>query len=199
MKHRESDFPTYSPELVEMVRTRDRVELACRFAAWHFGDLEEDSGFFVKGDGSLEDVTRSRLLLLENQLPALQAVVKEMIRHETEAQGFAVTLHHDGGLKIPAPLFEIFDEWADPVFFYGVGAGTGDYQHPKWKALGGIGQAEMYLLRFEGDAYAVPKIIPKSAIEVWWRCLFYDHQDSLYSMALSDNPAGGWDVDGHEL
>lgn len=187
-----TDYPTYSDHLVALSKAYDRATLAVCASNWHFASLRDDSEFFVEGDDSLSDWTRVRVELLEEQLPAMAAAVNAMIICESKPW-FEIPDAHGAEVSMPAEIETLLESLVKERFHY--------QERLKEEAVAGVADsmAENHLILFEGEGYLIPRSIPKSFIEIWWRRFWYrSYPDGYYEMAMVENPAYGWDCYGHE-
>lgn len=186
-----TEYPTYSEHLVALATAYDRATLAIRASNWHLASLRDDSEFFVDGDDSLSDWTRVRIDLLEDQLPAMAAAVNTMIIAENKPW-FDIPAPVGAEVSMPAEIETLLEDLVKERFHYQEGL--------KNEAVASVADslAENYLILFEGEGYLIPRSIPKSFIEIWWRRLYNSFRDSYYEMAMVENPAYGWDCFGHE-
>lgn len=187
-----NNYPTYSDHLVSLAMAYDRATLAVRASNWHLADLRDDHEFFVEGDDSISDWTRVRIGLLEDQLPAMAAVVNAMIIAESKPR-FEIPTVDGAEVSMPGEI-EAFLEDLMTKRFHCQG------QH-KDEVLAAVSEslAGNYLILFEGEGYLIPRAIPKSFIEIWWRRYWYkSYPNGYYEMAMVENPLYGWDCYGHE-
>lgn len=185
-----SNYPTYSDHLVALGHAYDRAALTVRASNWHLADLRDVHELFVEGDDSLSDWTRARIGLLEDQLPAMAAAVNAIIIAESKPW-FDIPTPNGPELEMPAVITELLKRTAESEFSYCTpDEATG-------KVVSALG--DNYLILFEGEGYLIPRTIPKSFIEIWWRRYWYAYfPDGYYAMAMVENPADGWDCYGHE-
>ncbi|MGY6257307.1 hypothetical protein ACXIVK_28000 [Paraburkholderia caledonica] len=187
-----ASYPTYSDHLIALARAYDRATLAVRASNWHLASLRDDSEFFVEGDQSLSDWTRVRVDLLEDQLPAMASAVNAMIVAESKPW-FEIPVADGAEITMPAEIGKLIKDLAQERFHY--------QDWLKDAIVSGMAEsmADHHLILFEGDGYLVPRSIPKSFIEIWWRRYWYrSHPNGYYEMAMVENPAYGWDCYGHE-
>ncbi len=185
-------LPVYSQALVELVRAYDRADLAVRSSSWNYASLRDDDAYFVDGDDSLPDWANVRLKLLALQLAPMKTIIAAMIKAES-MPWFHCDEDENNNLLLPTPIVELFDQYHLPKFHYDRTVSDGIF-----KAKDYIN--EYYVFLFEGDGFILPRTIPRSIVEIWWRRQFHDMFTNCdYSMALAENPEYGWDCYGHEL
>ncbi|MFB9127788.1 hypothetical protein E2553_40255 [Paraburkholderia dipogonis] len=187
-----SYYPTYSEHLVALARAYDRAALAVRASNWHLASLRDDSEFFFAGDDSLSDWTRVRIELLEDQLPAMASVLNLMIVAESKPW-FDIPASSAAEVSMPAEIEKLLEDLVKERFHY--------QEDLKDDAVASMADSmtDNHLILFEGEGYLIPRSIPTSFIEIWWRRYWYrSYPDGYYEMAMVENPAYGWDCYGHE-
>lgn len=185
-------YPIYSDHLVALARAYDRAALAVRASNCHLASLRDDSELLIEGDDSLLDWTRVRVDLLEEQLPAMATAVNAMIIAESKPW-FDIPAVAGAEIAMPAEIETLLEDRVKERFHY--------QETLKDEAVANVADsmAENHLILFEGEGYLIPKSIPKSFIEIWWRRYWYrSYPDGYYDMAMVENPAYGWDRFGHE-
>ena len=185
-------YPTYSDHLIALARAYDRAVLAVRASNWHLSSLRDDSDFFAEGDDSLSDWTRVRIEILADQLPAMVLSINSMIIAETKPW-FEISAASGAEISMPEEIRTLLKDIDSKSFHY--------QERFKDEAVAGVTPSlvENYLILFEGDGYLIPREIPQSFIEIWWRRYWYSSlQGNYYEMAMVQNPAYGWDCYGHE-
>lgn len=185
-------YPTYSDHLIALAKAYDRAVLAVRASNWHLSSLRDDSDFFAEGDDSLSDWTRVRIEILADQLPAMALSINSMIIAETKPW-FEISAASGAEISMPEEIRTLLKEIDSKSFHY--------QERFKDEAVAGVTPSlvENYLILFEGDGYLIPREIPRSFIEIWWRRYWYSSfQGNYYEMAMVQNPAYGWDCYGHE-
>lgn len=185
-------YPAYSDHLVALARAYDRATLAVSASNWHLASLRDDSEFFVEGDDSLSDWTRVRVELLEDQLPAMALALNAMIVAETKPW-FEIPTGDGAEVSMPAEIEKLLEDLVKERFHY--------QEDLKDEAVASVADSmtDSHLILFEGEGYLIPRSIPKSFVEIWWRRYWYrSYPDGYYEMAMVENPAYGWDCYGHE-
>lgn len=193
----EGAYPTYSPRLVALAGVLDRAALAVHASNWHLQDLEEGQGVFERGDGSLPDWMQVRVELLEAQLPVLRTLVNTMLVAESKPW-FEVDVQEDGLVCLPRQVEALLGNAVEPAFHYQIRITHKDDA----EVIASQSEAlkDNRIILFEGDGFWVPRAIPKSFVEIWWRRYFADVQRRrLYGMALVPRPEYGWDCYGEEI
>lgn len=187
-----SKLPTYSNTLIDLARAYDRASLATRLMLWNLSSLQLDHEppIFSVGDDSLSAWTLERVKLLEQQLPDMAAALNVLITQESKPW-FDVLPDGKGGIELPQLVWDLLEQHTQPSFYYH------EAQQGLEMALSFVD--ECFIILFEGDGYMLPKSLPKSLIEVWWRRFFYgERAGEFYQLALVENPQYGWDCYGHE-
>lgn len=183
-------LPAYSDTLVNLARAYDRAALAVRASNWHLSSLRDDAEFFVEGDDSLPDWARSRIGLLEEQLPAMACAVHTLLVVESKPW-FDVITGGPVGIEMPDVVARLLEPGSKAAFYYG--------SHEEGVAMTQPYLADHYAILFDGDGYILPRSYPKSFIEIWWRRNWLNvTSETYYQLALVENPAYGWDCYGHE-
>lgn len=183
-------LPEYSSSLVSLVRAYDLAELTVLTSRGYF-----EYQTHVKGDGSRTDFAHQRLCLLEKQLKPMKRAINTMIQNESCKQQLFrsedFVFDRRSNLLIPDAIRDILSPYDEATFDY-VGVEEGTVMAREYSS-------ENYVLLFEDEGFVIPRTIPKSTVEIWWRRLFYDEsRHNFYEMALIENDLYGWDIYGHE-
>lgn len=187
-------IPIYSDDVVALARAYDRAALACCAGSWHFSSLKDDYEENIYGgpDG-LPAYAEGRLNVLEASLPDFLRVVSMMIKKESEPF-FQVTVGADGNIDTPEQVQAILGQFHNPVIHF---AWSRDV-HAQLKKEAVRLAKEFHVIVFDEEIHTVPKHIPASFVEIWWRRLCWNGPGGLYEMCLVPNPDYGWDCLGHE-
>jgi len=190
-------YPVYSERVVNLARAYDRAVLSARASAWLLESLEMDNDppVFETGDDSLADWAAFRNQLFRDQLCGIENVLNLLIVDESKPW-FDVTCDESGRLVIPEEVKQLVESLAEATFFY-------NSQEDSLAKSAEFLQDNKVIL-FEGDGFVIPKTVPNSFVEIWWRRNWLgwpgqeDRKSQYYEMALVENPAYGWDCYGHE-
>ena len=194
----DTSYPIYSYSTVALARAYDRAVLSARATAWLLESLEMDIDppHFTPGDDSLADWVAYRNSLLREQLSDLGRAVHTFIAKESKPW-FCVDVDETGCLHTPDAVNAILQPYTETTAFHYIEEIDG-----RTKAKDFV--QDHYVILFEGDGYIVPKTIPKSFVEIWWRRQWFgfpslsNRFSHYYEMALVENPDYGWNCYGHE-
>lgn len=181
-------IPEYSAHLVALARAYDRASLASRANGWLIGDLHADAPEIFGTDPgiSLSVWAEKRNDILGEILPDMLHALDALIQSES-APYFPVITDADGELIMPEQVANVLRPHMNEIY------------KDKEEVLNLCKRNESYLIDFEWDYFIIPKAIPRSFIEIWWRRWWHrSHPNGLYQLALVENPEYGWDCYGHE-
>jgi hypothetical protein len=176
---------------------------------WFISDLRDygDEGSFFDDEDSLGNYALLRLRLLENEIKPLQLYVAKKTKEESESF-FPVELDGTGIKSVPKEIngFLNFpngnptDRWI--TYPSGLDLPYPDEEFMIAQAI--LKSSENKVIVWDAELYLLPKEIPDSLIEIWWRWYFYCMPSSsyftgmLYPQTLKKDALFGWVCYGHE-
>ena len=182
----ETVYPVYSDQLVALARCYDRAVLANAAVGWCLSnklDIDEDDYF--------TNWVQLRQNLLCESLPDLHILLCDQIIQESKP--FFRVEYEDTPylIKIPTYVRDLLQPYRESEFLEG--HDTSEY----------VAQALQYkdhqVILFDDEVYLLPKAMPKSFIEVWWRRSLFQGNNEVYALCLVPNEKYGWDCHGQEI